>query len=86
VKKKIEIFSLSKNNMKSMKINNKVESFGQKGIPIHSQVMKIKQESEKIFDWSTDQAEIRPVLREISRRISRSPLGISGQPISVGDS
>jgi hypothetical protein len=82
----LEIFSLSKNNMKSMKINNKVESFGQKGIPIHSQVMKIKQESEKIFDWSTDQAEIRPVLREISRRISRSPLGISGQPISVGDS
>ncbi|GAU48126.1 hypothetical protein TSUD_299650 [Trifolium subterraneum] len=70
--------------MKSMKINNKVESFGQKGIPIHSQVMKIKQESEKFFEWSSDQPEIRPVLREISRRISRSPLGISGQPISVG--
>ncbi|RYR57021.1 hypothetical protein Ahy_A05g022760 isoform B [Arachis hypogaea] len=29
---------------------------------------------------------MRPVLREISRTISRSPLGISGRPISVGDS
>ncbi|CAK8534291.1 unnamed protein product [Lathyrus sativus] len=72
--------------MKSMKINNnKYESFGQKGNLIHSQVMKIKQESEKIYDWSFDQPEIRPVLSEISRQISRSPLGISGQPITVGD-
>ncbi|CAK8534288.1 unnamed protein product [Lathyrus sativus] len=68
--------------MKSMKINNKDESFGQKGILIHSQVMRIKQESEKIFEWSICQHEIRPVLREISR----SPLGFSGQTISVGDS
>lgn len=70
-----------------MKINNKDENFAQKGIPIHSQIMKIKQESEKIIDWQPGKPEIRrPVLREISRRISRSPLGISGQPISVGDS
>ncbi|RHN52309.1 hypothetical protein MtrunA17_Chr6g0479131 [Medicago truncatula] len=66
-----------------MKNNKKDEGVGQKGIPIHSQVMKIKQESEKIFDWSPGKPEIRPVLREISRRISRSPLGISGQAISV---
>ncbi|XP_058727337.1 uncharacterized protein LOC131598783 [Vicia villosa] len=72
--------------MKSMKINNEDESFGQKGNLIHSQVMKIKQESEKIYDWSFDHPEIKPILREISRQISRSPLGISGQPISVGDS
>jgi len=85
VKKNIEIFSKS-NNMKNMKNNKKDEGFGQKGIPIHSQVMKIKQESEKIFDWSPDKPEIRPVLREISRRVSRSPLGISGRAISVGDS
>lgn len=68
-----------------MKINNKDENFGQKGILIHNQIRKIKQESEKIIDWSPGQLEIRPVLREISRQLSRSPLGISGQPISVGD-
>ncbi|KAH1086259.1 hypothetical protein GLYMA_07G104300v4 [Glycine max] len=63
---------------------NKDERFAQKGVPIHSQVMKIRQESEKIVDWSPGKPEIRPVLREISRQISRSPLGISGRPISVG--
>ncbi|CAL5186694.1 unnamed protein product [Lathyrus oleraceus] len=72
--------------MKSMKINNNYESFELKGNLIHSQVMKIKQESEKIYDWSFGQPEIKPVLREISRHISRSPLGISGQPISCEDS
>ncbi|KAL5079447.1 hypothetical protein RYX36_007868 [Vicia faba] len=72
--------------MKSMKVNNKYESLGQKGNLIHSQVIKIKQESEKIYDWPFVQPEIRPVLREISRQVSRSPLGISGQPISVSDS
>ncbi|KAJ1390724.1 hypothetical protein SESBI_02951 [Sesbania bispinosa] len=71
--------------MENMKIN-KDGSFSQKGVPVHSQVRKIKQESEKILDWSPGQSEIRPVLREISRQISRSPLGISGQPISVGES
>ncbi|KAK7291365.1 hypothetical protein RIF29_06441 [Crotalaria pallida] len=70
--------------MENMKIN-KDESFRQKGVLIHSQVRRIKQESEKILDWSPNQPEIRPVLREISRQISRSPLGISGRPISVGE-
>ncbi|KAG2385106.1 uncharacterized protein HKW66_Vig0121980 [Vigna angularis] len=68
--------------MENMKMN-KDERFAQKGVPIHSQVMKIKQESEEIVDWSPGKPEIRHVLREISRQISRSPLGISGQPISV---
>ncbi|KAF5730290.1 hypothetical protein HS088_TW20G00663 [Tripterygium wilfordii] len=58
--------------------------------PVHSQVRKIKQESEKntiIVDWLPGQPEMRPALREItSRQISRSPLGLSGRPISVGDS
>ncbi|KAK7314672.1 hypothetical protein VNO77_33199 [Canavalia gladiata] len=64
---------------------NKDGNFSQKGVPIHSQVRKIKQESEKILDldWSPVKPEIRPVLRELSRQISRSPLGISGRPISV---
>ncbi|KAL5161372.1 hypothetical protein HKD37_07G018656 [Glycine soja] len=68
--------------MENMKMN-KDERFAQKGVPIHSQVMKIRQESEKIVDWFPGKPEIRPVLREISRQISRSPLGISGRPISV---
>lgn len=72
-------------SMENMKMN-KDERFAQKGVPIHSQVMKIRQESEKIVDWFPGKPEIRPVLREISRQISRSPLGISGRPISVGES
>ncbi|KAE8663947.1 hypothetical protein F3Y22_tig00112857pilonHSYRG00040 [Hibiscus syriacus] len=55
-------------------------------VAIHNQVRKIKQESEQIIDWSPGQPQMRPVLREISRhQISRrSPLGLSGSPISVG--
>ncbi|KAJ7970251.1 mRNA,: RTFL01-09-C22 [Quillaja saponaria] len=72
--------------MENMKINNSEEMIEHVGFPVHSQVRKIKQESEKIIDWSPGQPEMRPVLKEISRHISRSPLGISGRPISVGDS
>ncbi|KAK7251748.1 hypothetical protein RIF29_35213 [Crotalaria pallida] len=65
----------------------KDENFTQKGAPIHSQVRKIKQESsEKIVDRLPGQPHIRPVFRELNRQVSRSPLGISGRPISVGDS
>lgn len=57
------------------------------GSPVHSQVRKIKQESNKIMDWSPGQPEMRPALREIARQqLSRSPLGLAGRPISVGDS
>ena len=74
--------------MENWKINDEreIDGFDQSGSPIHSQVRKIKQESEKIVDWLPGKPERRPVLREITRQISRSPLGISGQPISVGDS
>ncbi|OIV94174.1 hypothetical protein TanjilG_13791 [Lupinus angustifolius] len=80
--------------MENMKIeygkdkeNVKGENFEQKGVPIHSQVQKIKQESsEKIVDRSPWQPEIRPVFRDLNRQVSRSRLGISGRPISVGDS
>ncbi|CAL0332578.1 unnamed protein product [Lupinus luteus] len=65
---------------------NKDESFIQKGVLIHSQVRKIKQESEKIVDLLHGQPAIRPVLREISRHIPRSPLGNSGHRIAVGES
>ncbi|MED6167460.1 hypothetical protein PIB30_002942 [Stylosanthes scabra] len=69
------------------KMVNKDGNFSPKGVPIHSQVMKIKQESSDkiIIDLAPGQPEVRPVLREISRQISRSPLGISRRPISVGD-
>lgn len=53
--------------------------------PVHSQVRKIKEESETIIDWRPGQPEIRPPTAAF-RQISRSPLGISGRPISVGES
>ncbi|EXB45097.1 hypothetical protein L484_019322 [Morus notabilis] len=67
--------------------NNDGERYGseQMGSPIHSQVRKIKEESEKIVDWLPRKPERKPVLREITRQISRSPLGVSRRPISVGD-
>ncbi|MBA0621988.1 hypothetical protein Godav_007563 [Gossypium davidsonii] len=71
--------------------NNKSNNFRGKedmgSVPIHSQVRKIKQESEHIIDRSPGQPEMmkRPVLRYISRQqISRSPLGLSDTTISVG--
>ncbi|KAG2667720.1 hypothetical protein I3760_15G128700 [Carya illinoinensis] len=63
----------SYNNMKT----EKEGGIQHMGFPVHSQVRKIKQESEKIIDWSPGQPEMRPALREITRQISRSPLGIS---------
>ncbi|KAJ9141569.1 hypothetical protein P3X46_032092 [Hevea brasiliensis] len=57
------------------------------GFPVHSQVIKIKQESNKIVDSSPEQFEMRPVLRDITggRHLSRSPLGLTTRPVSVGD-
>lgn len=57
------------------------------GSPIHSQVRKIKEESEEtIADWSPTQPKLRRALRDINRQRSRSPLGLTGRPISVGES
>ncbi|GMJ04475.1 hypothetical protein like AT1G67920 [Hibiscus trionum] len=56
-----------------------------KGVPIHSQVMKIRREFEKSKHPSLQQADMRPVLREITRQRSRSPLGLAERPISVGN-
>ncbi|KAK9925717.1 hypothetical protein M0R45_022987 [Rubus argutus] len=70
--------------------NRNMEGSEEMGVPVHSQVRKIKQESEKIIDWLPGKPEMRPVLREITmtttKQLSRSPLGISRRPISVGDS
>ncbi|XP_052205762.1 uncharacterized protein LOC127810364 [Diospyros lotus] len=63
------------------------------GVAIHSQVIKIKQEMEKIGHLALQQSEIRLALREITqqqqkrqRQRSRSPLGLGERPISVGGS
>ncbi|KAL2233279.1 uncharacterized protein LOC105156205 [Sesamum indicum] len=55
-----------------------------KGVGVHSQVRKIKQEMEKKV---LQQPETRPALREITRQHhrSRSPLGLAERPISVGN-
>ncbi|KAJ6976989.1 hypothetical protein NC653_029004 [Populus alba x Populus x berolinensis] len=79
--------SNSNSNMK--KEDGVVEE--QVGFPVHNQVKKIKQEScYKILDWlPAGQPEMRPVIRVSAARshqVSRSPLGLAGRPISVGDS
>ncbi|KAF7827573.1 uncharacterized protein G2W53_018737 [Senna tora] len=62
------------------------------GIPIHTQVMKIKQETEKLKQPSLQQPDAdmrvrRLLLRDISRHRSRSPLGLSSErTILVGNS
>lgn len=69
------------------KINNNNEDEGYLSHPIHNQVRKIKQESDKIRHPSLKQPEMRRVIREINRRQrSRSPLGLAERPISVGNS
>ncbi|KAL7110762.1 hypothetical protein ACP275_05G046300 [Erythranthe tilingii] len=77
-------------NMDQRKINNnnKDEDDMYKGVGIHSQVRKIKQEMEKINRLSLQLPEPRPVVAEINNRRhhrrSRSPLGLAERPISVG--
>ncbi|KAI3733782.1 hypothetical protein L6452_13238 [Arctium lappa] len=60
-------------------------------VAIHSQVKKIKQELEKTMHPDAaleEHPDMRSVLREFSRqpKRSRSPLGITNRPISVGNS
>ncbi|KAI3817302.1 hypothetical protein L1987_11091 [Smallanthus sonchifolius] len=57
-------------------------------VAIHSQVRKIKQELENtMYPGALEHPKIRSVLREFSRqpKRSRSPLGITNRPISVGN-
>ncbi|KAF8378591.1 hypothetical protein HHK36_029939 [Tetracentron sinense] len=65
--------------------NRKEEENDLMGFPIHNQVRKIKQEYQKIKDMFPPQPEMRLVLPEITRQLSRSPLGIAGRAIVVGD-
>ncbi|KAJ6899058.1 hypothetical protein NC652_025525 [Populus alba x Populus x berolinensis] len=53
------------------------------GFPAHSQVIKIRQEFEKIKHTSPQQLEKRGVIScRIYRQRSRSPLGLAERPIS----
>lgn len=67
--------------------NSNEEADGNMGVPVHSQVAKIKQELETIKYPSLKQPEMRRVLREINRQRSRSPspLGLAQRPVSVGN-
>ncbi|XP_054795650.1 uncharacterized protein LOC129301103 [Prosopis cineraria] len=56
-----------------------------RGVAIHNQVMKIKQEIEKLKHPSLQHVEIRHIsLRNFTRQRSRSPLGLSHRAIPVG--
>ncbi|XP_019091249.1 PREDICTED: uncharacterized protein LOC109128765 [Camelina sativa] len=69
-------------------MDNKTNDGHESVPPIHSQVVKIKREFEKIQHPSLRQPEMPRVLREsVSPRRSRSPLGLGERerPISVGN-
>lgn len=54
------------------------------GVPVHLQVIKIKQEIEKIMHPSLQEPEMRRVLLGgFTRQRSPSPLGLAERPISV---
>ncbi|KAL8520858.1 hypothetical protein ACS0TY_011420 [Phlomoides rotata] len=54
-----------------------------KGVGIHSQVRKVKLEMEKINRQQPEEAKL--ALREITRRRSRSPLGLAEMPIPLSN-
>ncbi|KAL1207363.1 hypothetical protein V5N11_009927 [Cardamine amara subsp. amara] len=67
-------------------MENNANSGNEDSPMIHSQVVKIKRENEKISQPSLKQPEMRRVLSEIKRRQrSRSPLGLGERSISVGN-
>ncbi|KZV31387.1 hypothetical protein F511_05491 [Dorcoceras hygrometricum] len=55
---------------------------GYKGVGIHSQVRKIKQEMEKINSLELQPPETRPAPAHRQER-SRSPLGLTKRPPSI---
>lgn len=67
---------------KKGKINNNNGNLEDGVVIIHSQVRKIRQEMEKIKYPSLQQPEITGKQQQQQR--SRSPLGLSHRPISVG--
>ena len=85
---------VSLNKIRSLSMENSNNSRGRDGdgdrgcvgFPAHSQVIKIRQEFEKIKHTSPQQLEKRGVIRcRIYRQRSRSPLGLVERPIPVGN-
>ncbi|KAL6566328.1 hypothetical protein OROGR_001943 [Orobanche gracilis] len=77
-------------NMEQRKIKNDDDGLedAYRGVGIHSQVRKIKQEIEKIDRLELQQPEVVPsMVRQINcRRVrSRSPLGLAERPIPIGN-
>ncbi|KAK3222230.1 hypothetical protein Dsin_009255 [Dipteronia sinensis] len=59
---------------------------GEMGFPVHSQVMKIRREFDKVKHPALQQPpEMTRLLHTINRQRSRSPLGLPHRPISVGN-
>lgn len=79
--------SMPSMDSKTINIKKKEELEAYRGVGIHSQVRKVKQEMEKINHVALQQPEARPALRELARHHhrSRSPLGLVERPISVGN-
>ena len=82
-------FSLGSLGMENMEQNMRGEKESlRKGyhVPIHSQVRRIMQEDEKIKDQLQPRVlETRPIFRDLTRQLSRSPLGQAGRAIAVGE-
>ncbi|KAJ4845843.1 hypothetical protein Tsubulata_030819 [Turnera subulata] len=76
---------LDKNNNNNNYRAGDEEEDGYVGVPIHSQVIRVKQEFEKIRHPSLQQLEMTRVVCSINRQRSRSPLGLAERPISVGN-
>lgn len=69
------------------KNNNSMDEDVYRGVGIHSQVTKVKEEMEKINHLALQQPEARTAVRRLNRQHhrSRSPLGLAHRPISVGN-
>ena len=75
------------NNLNNNNNNNEKEMRdGHMGLAVHSQVIKIKQEIEKIKHPSLQLHMRRVLIRDVTRLRSRSPLGLAERAILVGNS
>ncbi|KAJ1437880.1 hypothetical protein SESBI_03305 [Sesbania bispinosa] len=66
--------------------NNRIDGEAYVGLAVHSRVIKIKQEIEKIKQPSLELHMRRVLLRDVKRLRSRSPLGLAERAILVGHS
>ncbi|KAK7320073.1 hypothetical protein RJT34_04804 [Clitoria ternatea] len=72
--------------MEKKQKSTRCEEEGYMGLAVHSQVIKIKQETEKIKHPSLQIHMRRVFLRDVTRLRSPSPLGLDDTVILVGNS